>query len=209
MQRRSNSRDSYSPEANGGEAILETRISRMRMARKEKILKSETLFKGKTINLHHLTMRLPSGKLFEDDIVERPSEVVIIPQISRNEIILTKQFRRGVGEILLELPSGKVKRGETVLTAARRELEEETKYKAKKLEKLTETLVAPSWSTMKSTFFLARELIVSDHPRPHDPDENIEVVRLTFKKALAKVASGEIKDTKTILGLLFAKRFFA
>ena len=181
----------------------------MPKVKREKILKSETLFKGKNLNLHHLTVELPSGKLFEDEIIERPSEVAIIPQISRNEIILTKQFRRGVGKILLELPSGKVKRGETLLTAARRELEEETKYKAKKLEKLTETLVAPSWSTPKCTFFLARELIVGSHPRPHDPDENIEVVRLTFKKALAKVASGKIKDTKTILGLLLAKRFFA
>jgi len=184
-------------------------MSSMPKVKREKILKSETLFKGKNLNLHRLTVELPSSKLFEDEIIERPSEVAIIPQISRNEIILTKQFRRGVGEILLELPSGKVKRGETILTAARRELEEETEYKAKKLEKLTETLVAPSWSTSKCTFFLARELIVDSHPRPHDPDENIEVVRLTFKKALAKVASGKIKDTKTVLGLLLAKRFFA
>lgn len=181
----------------------------MPKARKERILKSKTLFKGKNLNLHRITVKLPSNKLFEDEIIERPSDVIIIPQISKNEIILTKQFRRGVGEILLELPGGKVQEGESVLTAARRELEEEIKYKAKKLEKLAETFVAPSWSTPKHIFFLAQGLTIVSHPKRRDPDENIEVVRLTFKSALAKTASGKIKDAKTILGLLLAKRFFA
>lgn len=180
----------------------------MPKARREKILRSETLFEGKNLNLRRITVRLASGKSFEDEIVNRPSEVVVIPQISKDEIILTKQFRRGIGDILLELPTGKIKKGESALTATRRELEEETKYKAEKLEKLAETFVAPSWSTLKYTFFLAQELTTSDRPRPYDPDENIEIVRLTFKNALAKVASGEIKDTKTILGLFLAKKFF-
>ena len=168
-------------------------------------MKSKTLSKGKNLSLHRVTVKLPSGKLFEDDIVKRPNEVTAIPQISKDEILLTKQFRRGVGEILLELPTGKIKRGESALTAAQRELEEETKYKAEKLEKLAETLVAPSWSALKRTFFLAKRLTISTHPKPYDPDENIEVVRLTFKEALAKAASGEIKDTKTILGILLSK----
>lgn len=180
----------------------------MPKARKEEVLKSKTLFKGKNLSLHRVTVRLPSGKLFEGDIVKRPGEVTVIPQISKGEILLTKQCRRGIGGILLELPTGKIKRGESALIAARRELEEETKYRAEKLEKLAETLVAPSWSDLKRTFFLAKGLTTSTHPKPYDPDENIEIVRLTFKEALAKAASGEIKDTKTILGLFLAKRFF-
>lgn len=183
-------------------------MSKMPKARRERILKSETLFKGKNLGLHRITVKLPSNKLFEDEVIERPNEVVIIPKISKEEIILTRQFRRGIGEILLELPGGKIQKGEDALAAAQRELEEETEYKAERLERLAETVIAPAWSTPKYNFFLAQELSVSGHPRPYDPDENIEVVKLTFKQALAKVASGEIKDTKTILGLLLAKQFF-
>ncbi len=175
---------------------------------REKILKKETLYTEGEITLRRTTLKLASGKLFKQEIVERPNEVIIIPQISENEIILVKQFRRGVEEVLLELPGGKVKRGENETIAGNRELEEETGYTAKKLERLTEAFAAPSWLTSKRTFFLAQELTPVEHPEPSDPDENIEVIRLPFKKALAKIASGKIKDEKTILGLLLTKKLF-
>ncbi|MDP1710721.1 MAG: NUDIX hydrolase, partial [candidate division WWE3 bacterium] len=149
------------------------------------------------------------GEPVEKYIVERAfDEVLIIPQISPREILLVKQFRRGVREILLELPGGKIREGESELAAAHRELEEETGYRAEKLEKLSENFVAPSWSTPKQTFFFARELAPVEHPKSPDPDENIEVVKLSFEEALAKAESGEIKDAKTILGLFLAKKFF-
>lgn len=180
----------------------------MPKAKKEKILKSKTLFKGRETNLRCDTVQLASGKPFEQDIVERPNEVLVIPQISENEIILVKQFRRGAREILLELPGGKIRGGESALDAANRELEEETKYKAKELKRLTEAFCAPSWSTLKHVFFLAQGLTPVSQPRTLDPDENIEIIKLPFKEALAKVESGEIKDAKTILGLFLAKWMF-
>lgn len=178
-------------------------------AKEEKILKSETILEGKGIRIRRDTIQTASGAPIEKDIVERPyPEVLIIPQISPNEVILIKQFRRGVREILLELPGGKIGEGENELAAAQRELEEETGYQSEKLEKLAETFVAPSWSTCKQTFFLAQEITLVPQPKAPDPDENIELVKLSFKEALAKVDSGEIKDAKTILGLFLAKKFF-
>ena len=180
----------------------------MPKAVEEKILKSETIFEGKEIRVRRDTIQTASGAPVEKAIVERPDEVLIIPQISPNEILLVKQFRRGVREILLELPGGKVGKGESALEAAHRELEEETGYRAEKMEKLKEVLINPSWLTSKHTFFLAQELALVPQPKVPDPDENIEIVKLSFEEALAKVDSGEIKDAKTILGLFLAKKFF-
>jgi 8-oxo-dGTP pyrophosphatase MutT (NUDIX family) len=180
----------------------------MSKVKSEKILKSEEVFKGKDINLRRLTVELASGKSFEADVAERPDEVVIIPQISEKEIVLVKQFRRGVGETLLELPAGKIEKGESATTAAQRELEEETGYKAGKLEELNKTFVSPGWTALKRIFFLAKELTATSDPKPCDPDENIEMVKLPFKEALAKAASGEIQDEATVLGLLLTQKFF-
>jgi ADP-ribose pyrophosphatase len=175
---------------------------------KEKILKSEVLFKGKDLNLHRLTVELASGKPFEADIAERPDEVIIVPQTSENKVILVEQFRRGVGETLLELPSGKIEKGESAATAARRELEEETGYRAGKLEELAKVFVSPSWTTIKRIFFSAKELTPISNPKPRDLDENIEVVEISFKEALDKAIYGEIQDAATVLGLLLTQRFF-
>ena len=73
---------------------------------------------------------------------------------------------------------------------------------------LKEVLINPSWLTSKHTFFLAQELVPVPQPKAPDPDENIEVVKLSFEEALAKAESGEIKDAKTILGLFLVKKFF-
>jgi len=172
-------------------------------------LKSETVFAGKDITLRRDTVQLPSGEPFEHDIAERPEEITVIPQISEKELIMVKQFRRGVQEILLELPGGKISAGERAEEAARRELEEETGYQAGEMRELREIFFAPGWSTIKKTFFLARELKAAKNPHPADLDENIEVVKLTFEEALAKAESGEIKDAKSILGLSLVKKFFA
>ena len=180
----------------------------MPKAVEEKILKSETIFEGKEIRVRRDTIQTASGATVEKAIVERPDEVLIIAKISSNEILLVKQFRRGVREILLELPGGKIGKGESALEAAQRELEEETGYRAGKMENLKEVLINPSWLTSKHTFFLAQELSLVPQPKAPDPDENIEIVKLPFEEALAKVDSGEIKDAKTILGLFLAKRFF-
>jgi ADP-ribose pyrophosphatase len=180
----------------------------MPKAIEEKILKSETIFEGKEIRVRRDTIQTASGAPVEKAIVERPDEVLVIPQISSGEILLVKQFRRGVREILLELPGGKIGKGEDALAAAHRELEEETGYQAKKLEEIREVLINPSWLTSKHTFFLAQELSLVPQPKAPDQDENIEIVKLPFEEALAKIDSGEIKDAKTILGLLLAKKFF-
>jgi ADP-ribose pyrophosphatase len=180
----------------------------MPKAVEEKILKSETIFEGKEIRVRRDTIQTASGAPVEKAIVERPDEVLIIPQISSGEILLVKQFRRGVREILLELPGGKVGKGESALEAAQRELEEETGYRAEKMEELKEVLINPSWLTSKHTFFLAQELSLVSQPKAPDQDENIEIVKLSFEEALAKVDSEEIKDAKTILGLFLAKKFF-
>jgi len=180
----------------------------MPKAVEEKILKSETIFEGKEIRVRRDTIQTASGAPVEKAIVERPDEVLVIPQISSDEILLVKQFRRGVREILLELPGGKIRKGESALEAAQRELEEETGYRAEKMGELKEVLINPSWLTSKHTFFLAQELVPVPQPKAPDPDENIEVVKLSFEEALAKAESGEIKDAKTILGLFLVKKFF-
>ncbi len=177
----------------------------MSKAKEEKVLNSETIFEGEEFKLRRDTVELPSGKTWEQPIVERPDEVILIPQVSNAKIIMIRQYRRGIKEVLLELPGGKVRVGESEEEAANRELEEEVGYKAEKLVKIGENYIAPSWVTSRRIFFLAQGL--TENPKAPDPDENIEIVKISLQEALAKAQSSKIKDSKSVLGLLLAKDY--
>ena len=118
-------------------------------------------------------------------------------------VILIKQYRHLIGDTIWEIPAGRLEQNENPIDCAKRELEEEVGYRTTKIKKLTEIYSAPAYCTEVIYIFLATGLTPARQKL--EDDEIIKVVKLPFAKAIEKVKMGEIRDAKTVVGLLLAK----
>ena len=170
----------------------------------EQILRSETIYNGRLVNLQRHTVRLPNGKESQREVIQHPGAVAIVALDEQNRILLVRQFRLPAGQILLEVPAGTLESGEDPLDCARRELREETGYLPHRLQALGGIYVAPGYTTEYIHLFLAGDL---EHaPLPGDHDEFVEVERLTLDDLLNLIDRGEIVDAKTIASVLLVAR---
>lgn len=166
----------------------------------EKVIYSERIFKGRVVNLRVDTVRLPNGKTSQREIVEHRGAVAIVPLLDEETVLMIRQFRLAVNEVLLEVPAGTLEPEEPPEVCAARELEEETGYRAGTLRKLFSQYLAPGYSQEILHVFLARDLEkTAQHP---EEDESVEVVPVPLSRAVDMVLSGEIRDAKTIAALL-------
>jgi len=140
-----------------------------------------------------------NGRMIEKEIVEHPDSVGIVA-VSGGEVILVTQYRRTSGRVLLEIPAGKIEKGETPRQAAVREMAEEIGYSGK-LEPLMKWYLAPGYSTELMHVFVATRLRKIERG-PLDDDENIRIKKIKLDAAVRKCLSGEIKDSKTVAALL-------
>jgi len=170
------------------------------MTFEEKTMKCERIYEGRIINVRVDTVELPNKKYSKREIVEHPGAVGIIPVTKDKKIILVKQFRKAVEEVLLEIPAGKIESQEDPYKCALRELEEETGFTADSVKKLSEFYTTPGFSNEVIHIYLAENLEVGSANL--DEDENIEIVKLSVEEVLDKIQIGEIKDAKTIIGIL-------
>lgn len=168
----------------------------------QKTTKSETIYEGKILTLRVDTVEFPDMKYARREIIEQRAAVVIITIDEEGRILFVRQYRKAIEDYLLELPAGKIDSGESPEDAAHRELREETKYDAGNLTPLFEAFASPGYSTEKMYFFLARELI--EAPLPEDPDEEITLERYSVNELKIMLHNGELKDCKTVAGLLYA-----
>lgn len=139
------------------------------------------------------------GRMIEKEIVEHPDSVGIVA-VSGSEVILVTQYRHTSGRLLLEIPAGKIEKGETPRQAAVREMAEEIGYSGK-LEPLMKWYLAPGYSTELMHVFVATRLRKIERG-PLDDDENIRIKKMKLDAAVRKCLSGEIKDSKTVAALL-------
>jgi ADP-ribose pyrophosphatase len=146
----------------------------------------------------------PGGFEIKRFIVHHRGSAVMMPVDDRKRILLVRQYRLPAGRYLWELPAGSMDPGEKPLQTAKRELKEETGYRAKKWEKLVSFFPSPGFLTEKMTIFLATGLTAGE-ATPMD-DERIETRWFTAKEVGAAIDAGEIQDAKTMLGYFFWKR---
>jgi ADP-ribose pyrophosphatase len=164
----------------------------------ERVLRSRRIFEGRVVKLRVDTVELADGREATREIVEHDAVVAVVPLIGE-DVLLVRQYRLPVGEMMLEVPAGGVDGGETPEEAARRELAEECGQRAGRLEPLGGFYVSPGFCDEFIHVFLATELApVAAQP---DEDESLEVVRATLAEALRLVEAGEIRDAKSIIGL--------
>jgi len=162
--------------------------------------KNETVFEGVRFNVQ----RVWQGER-PRDIMRHPGAAVILPLIDDHHVCLIKNFRIAVEQTLLELPAGTLEPNEAPDVTAGRELEEETGYRADRIELLSTYYPSPGVMDEKMFMYLATGLTM--HAPAREEGEEIENHVVTLEEAKAMIQDGRIADGKTIAGLLFYFQF--
>jgi ADP-ribose pyrophosphatase len=171
----------------------------------EKTIEHEYLYNGKVINLRKDIIEQHDGKQFVREIVEHNGGVGIVAVDNEGKLILVSQYRKPFEEVLVEIPAGKLEKGEVPYDCAVRELEEETGYKPVELSLLTVVYPSPGFLTEKLYIYFCNKMVKGNIN--FDEGENLTTEHMDYEAALKKVYSGEIKDAKTVIGILMAKKY--
>jgi len=170
----------------------------------EQTIESTEVFSGRIVKLRVDRVRLPNGAESTREIVVHCGAVTAVPLLDDHTVVMVRQYRQAAGEVLLEIPAGTLEHGEDPAVCARRELVEEIGYSPEMLTLMFRSYLAPGYSSEMLYTFLAEDLVRAGGNS--DPDEFIEVVEVPLADAVMLIHSGEIKDAKTICGILMAQR---
>lgn len=170
-------------------------------------LSSESVYSGVFLQLNQDKVRLPSGNESLREWIDHPGAVVVIGVLDNGKLLFERQFRYPLKRIFLELPAGKIDASEHPLDTARRELKEETGYKAKNWCHLGTMHPCIGYSNERIEIFFAHGL--SYVGAALDDGEHLEVLELSLADALLAVRDGEITDAKTITALMWAEKTFS
>jgi ADP-ribose pyrophosphatase len=165
---------------------------------------SELLLSTPRFQVVRQTATTPSGGTKTREVIRHPGACVIVPLLADGGVCLIRNWRISVGQTLVELPAGTLEPPEPAETAARRELIEETGYRAATMELLHTFFVAPGILDEKMHLFLATGL--HQGPAAREAGEEIENWLVAWDEAIALIFRGEIQDAKTIVGLLWVDR---
>jgi ADP-ribose pyrophosphatase len=154
------------------------------------------------VQVSHESVTLPNGRVAELDIVHHPGASAVVPFVSRDEVLLIRQYRHAAGGTILEVPAGKLDPGDTPESCALRELEEEAGCRAGRVENLGWIFTTPGFTDEVIHLFAAFEL--EKIPTRHEDDEVIELLQLPLGEALDLVWRGELTDAKSALALIHA-----
>lgn len=168
---------------------------------KEETVYEKSIYKGKTINLTLKKVKLQNGKYSNREIVNHPGGVAIIAFKDKDTIIMIEQFRKSIEKVLIELPAGKIELDETIEECGKRELEEETGYKANKFSYLGKIVTSPGFSNEYIYFYKAEELYRGNVCT--DEDEFIKVREMKIKHIKEMILEGKIIDAKTISAFMY------
>jgi ADP-ribose pyrophosphatase len=180
----------------------------------ERIVATRVLHRGRYLEFRVDTIERADGSRSERDVAGHPGAVAVVALDPERRVLLVRQWRTPAGRVLLEIPAGTLDvdaatgATEDPDLAARRELEEETGYRAGRWERLTSFFTAPGFTSEHMTLYLASDLVPA-HPDERlgpDEDEHLRLERRTLADALAAVDAGEIADAKSIVGLLWLQR---
>jgi ADP-ribose pyrophosphatase len=170
-----------------------------------KQLRRDILYRGRVFDLIVDQVQYPSGNTSVREIAHHPGGAVTVPILDDGRVILVRQLRYPLGRFILELPAGKLSPGEDPALAAARELEEETGWKAARMDKLTSIYTTPGFCDEILHLYLARGLTPSAGGHRREEGEfSMTVEMMAMERALAMVSAGEIQDGKTIVGLMLA-----
>ena len=171
----------------------------------EKTIERKEIYQGPIFQVVTDQVELPAGKgQAQRDLIFHNGAVAVLPITDEGKTILVKQYRKAIERTSVEVPAGKLEKGENAdpQAAALRELEEEIGYTAD-LELLYDFYSAIGFCNERIKLYVATNLKPVENPRPLDDDEFLELYELTYEECMELVASGAIQDAKTIIALQY------
>ena len=172
------------------------------MELKETMVSTETVYEGIIVNVRRDKARLIDGRITNREVVEHPGGVCVFALDNEGKVILVRQYRYPMQEVVLELPAGKLEKGEDPSDSGLRELGEETGLVPQTYLPMGVSFSSPGIMEEKIYYFFATDLVQGPiHP---DDGEFLEVVRVPYEELLEMARKGEIKDAKTLVAILKA-----
>ena len=172
------------------------------MELKETMVSTETVYKGIIVNVRRDKAKLIDGRITNREVVEHPGGVCVFALDNEGKVILVRQYRYPMQEVVLELPAGKLEKGEDPSDSGLRELGEETGLVPQTYLPMGVSFSSPGIMEEKIYYFFATDLVQGPvHP---DDGEFLEVVRVPYEELLEMARKGEIKDAKTLVAILKA-----
>jgi ADP-ribose pyrophosphatase len=169
------------------------------------LLKQRLFHKGRKFDFEVNRLRLPNKSEGEWECIRHPGGALALPVTEDGKLILVRQYRFAVQGRLLEFPAGTVEPNEEPLETVKREIQEETGYRAHKWDKLGEFFLAPGYSDEIIYAFLASDLEKLETPPQQEEDEDIETVFLTPEELETAICEGQPVDAKTIASFFLAR----
>jgi len=170
----------------------------------EKQLTTTKVFEGVLLHVYQDTVLLPNGNRSTREYIKHPGAAVVIPHLGNQQILLIRQYRYPIRQIVLELPAGKIDPGESPEMTIQRELAEETGYQANWLKPIASIHTCVGYSDEILKLYWADQLTPAS--RLPDADEFIETKTYTISAAMSLLYTGQITDAKTLIGLFWADR---
>jgi ADP-ribose pyrophosphatase len=167
--------------------------------------KSNIIFHGKVFDVKVDDIEYNgTGNKASRQVAVHPGGAVVLPLKKDGKIVFITQYRYPHNQVLLELPAGKLEKGEYPLECASRELTEETGYISNKISKLGKIFTTPGFCDEVLHIYLAEDLISGNHTR-EEGEEGMEIVELNLDEIEEKIRNGEIVDAKTICGIHYLR----
>lgn len=161
------------------------------------------IFRGRVFRVLDRDLVFPDGHTSTWNVIEHPGAVAVVPRFENGDLLLLRQLRPATGETLWEIPAGTREAGETPLATAKREIVEETGFRARKWKKLHQFYTVPGFCNENMHLFVATDLSPAQADR--DDDEVMRAIRVPFSRAMRMVREGVIRDAKSLVGLLLLR----
>ncbi|OVZ62436.1 ADP-ribose pyrophosphatase [Pigmentiphaga sp. NML080357] len=174
---------------------------------REEPLTSESVFRGKLLDVRRDTVKLPGGATATREYIMHPGASMIVPLLPDGQVVLVRQYRYPMHRAFVEFPAGKIDAGEAPLATAQRELLEETGYRARKWTELTTIHNAIAYANERIILFLAEDLERGEQKL--DENEFLEIFTAPLDDLMTWIAKGEVTDVKTVIGAFFVKEALA
>lgn len=169
----------------------------------EQTEETKGIYNGNIITVHEDIVTLVDGTQAKRELVDHPGGVAVVGLTENNEILLVRQFRAPYKETIYEIPAGKLEKNEDIREAGIREFREECGACAEVFESLGEIYPTPGYCGEIIRIFYAEGLTFGSQNL--DDDEFLDVIKMPFDECISRIMSGEIKDAKTIIGILKLK----
>lgn len=169
----------------------------------EKTITTTPIFSGRVIDLVVKDVELPNGKMSKREIIKHPGAVAVIAITEEKKILLINQFRKPLDKMIVEIPAGKLEKGEDPLECGKRELEEETGYKSNNLEFVMSFYTSPGFADEIIYIYFTDKIELGEINR--DEDEFIDVIEVTLPEAEQLIEDQIIHDAKTVFAIQYLK----